>query len=201
MLIASLLTAVVLASTTMSPSTVLDLPANLDPLSDSTVVVYLVRHAEKADDGTNDPPLTIAGQIRGQTLSRLLGDAGISSVYSTDYKRTRETTRPLSEAMGLEVKLYSPRDLQTLAEEIRATSGHHLVVGHSNTTPGLVELLGGDRQGEIDELEYDRLYMLILEPGRPTVSVLLRYGEPFVAGTDFGLRNSTGPRPQRLYRQ
>lgn len=166
--------------------------------SDSTIVVYLVRHAEKADDGTNDPPLTIAGQIRGQTLARLLKDASVESVFSTDLKRTRETGRPLADAQGLELEFYDPSDLQSFAEVVRAKPGTHLVVGHSNTTPVLVDLLGGDPEGTIDDMEYDRLYMLVIESGRPAVSVLLRYGEPYVPGTDFGLRSPAGRLPQQM---
>lgn len=166
--------------------------------SDSTVIVYLVRHAEKADDGTNDPPLTIAGQIRGQTLARLLKDADVQTVFSTDLKRTRETGRPLADTRDLELEFYDPSDLQSFAETVRSMPGTHLVVGHSNTTPVLVDLLGGDPEGTIDEMEYDRLYMLVFESGRPAVSVLLRYGEPYVPGTDFGLRSPAGRLPQQM---
>ena len=41
--------------------------------------------------------------------------------------------------------LKSPaEDAAVLAEAIRSEGGRHLVVGHSDTTPELVELLGGD---------------------------------------------------------
>lgn len=173
-------------------------PAESFALSDSTVVVYLVRHAEKADDGTDDPPLTIAGQIRGQTLTRLLGDAGVTTIHSTDLKRTRETGRPLADALSLDLEFYDPRDLEGFAGRLLVSPGIHLVVGHSNTTPALVEFLGGDATGSIDDMEYDRLYMLVIEPGRPVVSTLLRFGEPYVAGTDFGLRSPAKPQPQRV---
>ncbi|HSG49077.1 MAG TPA: hypothetical protein VLA43_14745, partial [Longimicrobiales bacterium] len=33
------------------------------------VVVYLVRHAERAEDGTNDPPISQAGEARGLELA------------------------------------------------------------------------------------------------------------------------------------
>ena len=71
------------------------------------VVVYLVRHAEKADDGTTDPPLTVAGQIRVQTLKAILADASLTHVHSTDVERTRETARPIAEDAGARQR--SPR--------------------------------------------------------------------------------------------
>ena len=159
---------------------------------DGPVVVYLVRHAEKAEDGTDDPPLALAGQIRVQVLRQLLADANLTHVYTTDLKRTRDTARPFAEALGTEATIYDPRRLDVLAETIRATPGTHLVSGHSNTTPVLVEALGGDPFGAIDELEYDRLYIVVIHPDQPPVTTLLRFGEPYVEGTDFGLRADRG---------
>lgn len=160
---------------------------------DSTVIVYLVRHAEKADDGTNDPPLAVAGQIRVRILRVLLADADLTHVHTTDWKRTRETAAPIAEAAGLEPVLYDPRALEDVAAEIGATPGRHLVVGHSDTTPRLTAALGGDPSGSIQELEYDRLYIVTIVPGRPPLTTLLRFGEPFVAGQDFSLRASREP--------
>ena len=193
-----------LAAPGFSPATALGVPASAlqeladpDPAGLEPVVVYLVRHAEKAEDGTDDPPLAIAGRIRVQTLKTLLGDVGLTHVRSTDWKRTRDTARPFAEDAGLELTIYDPREPTTLAAEIGAQPGRHLVVGHSNTTPQLVAALGGDPGGEIDDLEYDRLYILVLQPGKPTVTTLLRFGEPYIQGRDFGLRSEPprrGPR-------
>lgn len=157
------------------------------------VVVYLVRHAERADDGTSDPPLSVAGQIRVQTLRAILADAGLTHVHSTDLERTRETARPIAEAAGLSVELYDPSDLEAFADQIRETPGRHLVAGHSNTTPALVAALGGEAHGSIHEMEYDRLYVVVLPPEGEVVTSLLRFGEPYVPGEDFGLRASPGP--------
>ena len=169
-------------------------PSDPDPTSDDPVVVYLVRHAEKAGDGTNDPPLTIAGRIRVQTLKALLAHVDLTHIHTTDWKRTRDTARPFSQDAGVELAIYDPRELATLAADIKATPGRHLVAGHSNTTPQLVAALGGDPLGPIDELEYDRLYILVVQPGRATVTTVLRFGEPYVEGRDFGLRADPPPR-------
>ena len=40
--------------------------------SSNEIMIYLVRHAEKADDGTKDPPLTSDGQKRAVFLSTYL---------------------------------------------------------------------------------------------------------------------------------
>ena len=108
----------------------------------------------------------------------MLRDAGVTHVHSTDYTRTRSTGAPAANANRVETQLYDPRDLPGFAEQLRASPGRHLVVGHSNTTPELVAALGGEPGGPIDEMEYDRLYILtITDVGVSTV--LLRFGERF----------------------
>lgn len=142
------------------------------------VVVYLVRHAEKVDD-SRDPDLSEAGHARAGTLAHVLADAGVTHVHSTDYIRTRDTAAPAAAALGIDVSLYDPRDLDAFAATLAATPGRHLVVGHSNTTPALVSALGGDAGDAIDEAgEYDRLYVVVLGGGEPR-TLLLRYGSPY----------------------
>lgn len=142
-------------------------------------VVYLVRHAEKVDGGA-DPALNAQGSARAAVLAELLADAGVTHIHSSDFVRTRDTAEPLSGRLGLSILIYDPRDLEGMALRLRNTPGRHLVSGHSNTTPRLVELLGGDPHTPIDEpSEYDRLYIVTLLPGGGASSVLLRYGDPF----------------------
>jgi phosphohistidine phosphatase SixA len=138
-------------------------------------VVYLVRHAEKLDD-SKDPPLNDAGTARAALLARTLADAGITHIWSTDLKRTRLTAKPLAEKLGVTVSTYDPAKLSELAVRLQTTPGRHLVVGHSNTTPELVQALGGDPGGAIQDTEYDRFYVVVLAPGGPA-TVQLRLGQ------------------------
>ena len=142
---------------------------------DAPMVVYLVRHAEKVDD-SRDPLLSPAGTARAQLLAGMLKDAGITHVWSTDYQRTRLTAAPTAAALGVKVEIYNPAQPAEFVTRLRATPGRHLVVGHSNTSPGLVKALGGDPQGEMVDTEYDRLYVVTI--GGVVTSVLLRYGQP-----------------------
>ena len=75
--------------------------------------------------------------------------------------------------------LYNPSDLSAFASQLKNESGIVLVVGHSNTTPALVESLGGDPGPEINEAaEYDRLYVVSIR-GDQVETELRRYGAPY----------------------
>ncbi len=141
---------------------------------DRAGVVFLVRHAEKTDDG-RDPPLSEAGRDRARQLVHVLGMAGITKVWSTNYERTRSTAAPLATSLRLDVTPYDPMKLNEFAEVLRGSAGRHLVIGHSNTTPDLVRFLGGDPGLPIPEWEYDRLYAVVTGPG-PVMGIQLRYG-------------------------
>lgn len=156
----------------------------------AATTILLVRHAERADDGTRDPGLTDAGARRSQALAGLLVDAGVTAIHSTETRRTLATAAPLADALGLVPTHYDPGALADFADGLVALPGRHLVVGHSNTTPTLAEHLGGEGHGAIVEAwEYDRLYVLTFRcraaraevPGDGTAEVetlLLRYGVP-----------------------
>lgn len=150
---------------------------------ESPTIVYLVRHAEKVSpapvDAPSDPPLTEAGWQRATRLAGVLQDAGVERILSSDLRRTRGTATPLAEQLGLEIELYDPSRLQELATDLRQFKGAVLVSGHSNTTPELVRLLGGDPGRAIDEAtDFDRLYTVILQSGRPTLTLFHHYGTP-----------------------
>lgn len=139
--------------------------------------IYLVRHAEKASDGTRDPNLTVKGQARAKWLAGYFKDKGIVEVYSTNYKRTRQTAAPTAKALGLSVTLYDPRALSAFADQIRNTQVPSLIVGHSNTSPMLVNLLTGENWPELEEYQYDHVYRVILQKDG-TASASVSYSDP-----------------------
>lgn len=139
-------------------------------------MIFLVRHAEKTAD-REDPELTVEGAARAGELAALLADAGITAIHSTDFRRTRETAAPLATRLGLEIRNYHWDDMEVLARVMRREGGRHLVVGHSDTTPELVGLLGGEPGPPIDEAtEYDRLYVVTIGPDGEVTTLLLHYG-------------------------
>lgn len=141
------------------------------------LVVFLVRHAEKVDN-TKDPELSISGKKRASELVKTLKNANIEYVHSSDYIRTRETAAPVAQKFGLTIELYDPNNLEALVKKIKEKGGNHLVVGHSNTTPEMVGLLGGDPVSKIeDNGEYDRIYKVTIADDGNVNSSLTRYGK------------------------
>lgn len=143
-------------------------------VSQAPSVVVLVRHAEKVDE-SRDAELSEQGKERARALAAMLKDAGIETIYSTDYIRTRDTARPLAEALSKEIELYDGDDLEGLARKLRANGSRALVVGHLDTTPALVRILGGREGSPIDPEEYDRLYLVTLLPDGKASATILRF--------------------------
>ncbi len=124
--------------------------------------VYLFRHAEKIKQ-TPNPGLTEQGHIRARSLCGWLKDKNITAIYSSDYLRTRQTVMPLSKTLKLSVNAYNPRQLPDLVEVLSNQSGSVVVVGHSNTIPDTVRLLGG-KAHDIDESDFDNIWQVNTEP-------------------------------------
>jgi phosphohistidine phosphatase SixA len=139
---------------------------------DNNFTIYLVRHAEKQAIEDKDPGLTDAGSYRSGQLANWLRDKGIRRIWSSDYQRTRDTAGPLVSTLGLELNLYDPRDLPELADELLDDRHNALIVGHSNTTPDLTRLLCQCDISDMDESEYDQLFVVSVLRGETKVETL-----------------------------
>jgi broad specificity phosphatase PhoE len=146
-------------------------PASARAPEAGVTTVIVVRHAERAADDPADPGLSAAGRARAHALREAVSAAGVTAVYATQYRRTRETGAPVAAERGFEVTVRpidasnSATHAADLAREIATThaGGTVLVVGHSNTVPELVAALGGGAVDALPESEYDRMYILVVE--------------------------------------
>jgi broad specificity phosphatase PhoE len=136
------------------------------PRADAVATFYLVRHAEKTDDGSKDPALSEAGKTRAQALARQLRGAPLKAVYATDYRRTQATAQPTAQAHALKVTVYNPKlPAASAAMRLRQlhASGAALVVGHSNTVPELAAALCGCKVTPMAEDDYGRLLVVRID--------------------------------------
>ena len=132
---------------------------------DDCSTFYLIRHAEKVRTNKSDrnPALNEKGIIRALNWKDYFIDKDISKIYSTNYKRTLETVKPIEEAIGLTAILYSPSSID-YKNFISSNKGEIvLVVGHSNTIPDFVnELINDQVYTQIDDLNNSNLYIVNL---------------------------------------
>lgn len=134
--------------------------------------IYLIRHAEKVNDGSKDPVLTEQGQSRADGIAALLSTAGITHVFATDYQRTQLTAKPLADYLDLAITLYDPRKLTEFAEQLKLHEGNALVVGHSNTTPVLAHLLTAQPVFSLDEADFDYVFQVHLAGDKSSLDIL-----------------------------
>jgi len=128
-------------------------------LAKNNFTLYLVRHAEKQKDLPN-PVLTQCGALRAQQLATLLSQVNIKDVYSTHYQRTMLTATPLAKQQNVSIKNYSPRGLAQLALQLKQRKENALIVGHSNTTPQLAQIITGKKITPLTEQDYQQLYQI-----------------------------------------
>ena len=127
-----------------------------------TTTFFLIRHAEKTNDGTKDPPLTAEGEARAESWAYLIELASRNFFYSTNYKRTQSTAQAIANANNLtSIISYDPMnfDLEKFLNKVKGKTV--VVVGHSNTIPSLANtLINEERFQQIEESNYTKLFIV-----------------------------------------
>jgi len=140
--------------------------------------ILLLRHAERMEYESPDGVLSEAGEARAQVLARLLKDAGVTAIYTTDRKRTIQTAEPLAKALGLTstvVKSSEPAQATIDLVRTRDKNGIPVIVGHSNTVPALLKALGHPIEVKIGEREHDDLFVIVPNAAGPPTVLRLNY--------------------------
>ena len=151
--------------------------------------VFLIRHAEKADAPPEDPPLNEQGNARAQELARMLEGAGVKAIYTSQFLRARQTGETLAKKLGLTVtpvalkmspsnpRQVSEQSIAEIVNKIYERAGDAaLVVGHSNTVPEVIKMLGGDVVPKIDEKKFDDLFIVTVYAKGKAKVVQMKYG-------------------------
>jgi broad specificity phosphatase PhoE len=131
-------------------------------VAEASPIVFLVRHAEKAATGGDDPDLSTAGQERAETLARILKDAEITAIFTTEFKRTQETAAPTAKELHVSPTVIPANQIPALVEKLRGLKGNGLVVGHGNTIPDLLKALGIETPVKISENDYSDLFVVTM---------------------------------------
>jgi broad specificity phosphatase PhoE len=125
-------------------------------------IVVVVRHAEKAANDPKDPDLSPTGQARAETLARMLKDAGVTAIFTSEFKRTQETAAPTSKSTGVVPTVVPGKDIESLVSKLHQLNGNALVVGHGDTIPNIIKALGADTQAQIPDNGYTELFIVAL---------------------------------------
>ena len=125
-------------------------------------VVVIVRHAEKAVIGGNDPGLSSAGRVRAEALARILRDSGITAIFTSEFKRTRETAAPTATSAHVSPTVVAAKDTDALLAKLHQLNGNALVVGHGDTIPNIIKALGINNTINIPDEDYSELLIVTL---------------------------------------
>ncbi len=144
---------------------------------DGTTTILLVRHAEKSAAPADDPVLSPAGEARAELLARMLENSGLSVIYTSQYARTKKTAEPLALRFRVPLQTIDAANTNKLVDTILSKhSGETvLVVGHSNTLPEIAQALGTGKAQEIDDNDYDNLYVVTVTPNRKAKLLRLKF--------------------------
>lgn len=126
----------------------------------STTTYYFIRHAEKVDNSQN-PDLSEKGLKRAELWNKIFSEISFDKIYSTDYKRTIQTASPTVTAKKIQIKLYNPKTLNIESFKKETLGKKVLIVGHSNTTPKLVnQMINQKIYADIEDGTFGNLYMV-----------------------------------------
>lgn len=140
-------------------------------------IVILIRHAERLATPGDDPHLSTAGKARARLLIHVLGGANISAIYTSEFIRTIETAKPLANALGLSpIQATDGEDIKNdiLLNHARETV---LVVGHTDTVPEVIRLLGDNSGHEIGDEEFDNMFVATVLGESEVRITRLKYGD------------------------
>lgn len=139
--------------------------------------IILVRHAEKADATSQDPELSAEGKQRAGRLEQAIKKYKPGAIYSTEFKRTRDTVAPMAVRRKLQVQTYDPRKPNELVDAImKSKTKRFLIAGHSNTVPGLANLLGKKELFKnLDDSEYGVIWIVRMKDGQVRKTEVIPY--------------------------
>jgi broad specificity phosphatase PhoE len=145
--------------------------------------VIIVRHGEKATSPKENPPLSAAGQARARALMDALREGGVTTIITTEQRRTRNTGTPMVAALhpAAVVVPTSPdrkQHARDVAAAVRKAGGTVLIIDHQLTMPVIMAELGGPAVPTVCDVEFSNLYILLPADSARMRLIQSHYGEP-----------------------
>jgi 2,3-bisphosphoglycerate-dependent phosphoglycerate mutase len=138
--------------------------------------IVVVRHAERLDQSA-DSALSAAGTARAEALARALKALEIKAVYVTQYQRTSLTAAPLTASASLKPIQVQAEATPDLIERMKKEYPNDVVltVGHSNTVPRILKLLGVTETVQVADTDFDNLFIVVPQAAGPPTLLRLKY--------------------------
>lgn len=133
------------------------------------ITYILLRHAEKDTSPTAnkaDVDLTPQGRERALRFFETVKEYKPEQIFSTIFRRTRETVTPLAQNLNpdyrLMIQIYDYAEIDEFAEKLLKLNAKTVVVaGHNNTTPQLANLLiKQEKYTLLPETEYGKIFII-----------------------------------------
>jgi phosphohistidine phosphatase SixA len=141
------------------------------------MIVFALRHADREPGDA----LSTKGIERAKLLARILAEMRIRTAYCSTALRARATLQPLQAALGELTVDFVPQDddhephiiaaVQKLSPDTTA-----LVISHSDTVVTIIKGLTGQTVDEIQEKQFDKLFVLSIKAHGTGTVAMLRYG-------------------------
>lgn len=136
---------------------------------------YLIRHAEKDRTNANNknPNLTYKGTERAKKWAEVFSNVKLNAIYSTDFRRTKQTAKPTAESKKLPIYAFDTKAMYDAGFKYNTSGKSVLVVGHSNTTPQLANMiLGEEKYKQIKDTNNGNLYIITIIDDKKSSTLL-----------------------------
>lgn len=162
--------------------------------SQATTTVIIVRYADTQPGDSGDQPLSPAGAMRSQELSRVLGDIdvvqGLDAILVTTLRAARDTAGPLARRLNLPVLDVDTSRPSRLARHIlRDYKGKIvLVITDPETLPVLIPRFQGSKKvPPIADREFDSLYIVTVPWYGKVKTLRMHYGAHYLPASETDL--------------
>lgn len=143
--------------------------------------IYIVRHAEKdiSEPKNQDPELNDDGKLRAIALSDKLINQKIDVVFSSKFKRTKQTGQAVATQNSILIQEYDAQAYKELSNLIKSTytNKNILIIGHSNTVLEIIESFGVSRPvPALTDNDYDYFFEIKIDHLGKAVLSISQYG-------------------------
>jgi 2,3-bisphosphoglycerate-dependent phosphoglycerate mutase len=130
-----------------------------NPALKSSGHIFVVRHSERESEDAD--ALSTQGKARATCLASTLKDANIKTIITSQFNRTQQTAAPTAEEFKSQVITFKADDYPSILNKAQdaTAKGDVLIVGHSNTVPQMVEMLGRVPIA-MNGNDYDKLFVI-----------------------------------------